>query len=162
MLFLHTAIAKPAEEPFLNWALNNEQSILGGSGSYKGQRVTVRSEVTRYYSACSVLIICSRMRSSYVLMDSEEAGTAACKMNLLTLLLGLWSMEGLFFTPFYLGRNLFGGEKCTVEQMLQEARKPTVAKKGALNPAAPYVLGGIFLLAVIAGIVSAVLTAMKQ
>jgi hypothetical protein len=162
MLFLHTAIAKPAEEPFLNWALNNEQSILGGSGSYKGQRVTVRSEVTRYYSACSVLIVCSRVRSSYVLVDSEEAGTAACKMNLLTLFLGLWSMEGLFFTPFYLGRNLFGGEKCTVEQMLQEAKDPNVAKKGALNRGSPYVIAGICVLAIIAGLVAAVLTAMKN
>jgi hypothetical protein len=155
-MLCYSTLSKAKDEPFLKWLAENEQAIRGGSGSYKGQRVTLASEVTRYYCACSLLVFCGRIRSAYFLKDSDEAGEAKLRSNLLTLFLGLWSIPGLVCAPLYLVRNIRGGEQITVEKVYADLKNPAQAaqRENAYRPLGPNVImGAVVVLGLFTGLV---------
>jgi hypothetical protein len=54
--------------------------------------------------------------------------------SLITLFLGWWGIPfGLICTPFFLIRNLLGGEKTTVGELIERIEDPARYKKGLLN-----------------------------
>lgn len=109
--------AKEARE-FLDWLKVNRAQIEAGWAYYKSQKVKPKSVVTRYQGCISFLAFTSRFRSRYVI--DERGGTEVClAFTTVTFLLGWWGLPwGFLFTPQAIYRNLRGGHKKTVAEIL--------------------------------------------
>lgn len=52
-----------AEEPFLNWVIQNQEAIKNGSAVYEGERVTPSSEGVRFETCISCFIVTMRKKT---------------------------------------------------------------------------------------------------
>ena len=136
---------KPVE--FLSWLAANVENVRNGAGSFQGSRVTGESLAVRYFTCLSFVFFTTRSTSPYLLQGTDTARSTAIRTSLLTFFLGWWGIPfGIIFTPIYLVRNIMGGEKCTVNDLISLLEKPEgFAKANAGFRYAPLVvIGGIF------------------
>ncbi|HEY9759115.1 MAG TPA: energy transducer TonB [Oculatellaceae cyanobacterium] len=123
-------MTQTADIDFGTWVAQNIQNIRNGAGSYQGNRVTGDSTVVRYFSCMSCVVFSVRQTSKYLLQGTDEDRNTNARLTLLTLFLGWWGFPfGLIFTPTYLVKNLTGGEKCTVNDLIFLIENPEEAKK---------------------------------
>lgn len=109
--------AKEARE-FLDWLKANRSSIEQGWAYYKNRKVTPRSLVTRYQGCVSFILFTTRFRSRYVI-DGRGGAEVNLAFTTLSFLLGWWGLPwGLLFTPQAIYRNLRGGHKKYVSEIL--------------------------------------------
>jgi TonB family protein len=91
--------------------------------------VTGETIVVRYFTCTSFVLFSMRQASKYFLQDSDEDRNTAVCSTLLTLLFGWWGFpHGIIFTPIYLVKNLTGGEKSTVNELIELIQNPAAAK----------------------------------
>lgn len=146
-MFFFSRYEKAPDEPLLRWLVENEQLIQQGAGSYKGQRVTAESKVTRYGTVISCIFMTVRMHTPFLLAESEGVGLAALRASVVTALFGWWAPFGMGYTPVTLVQNLSGGEKTTVAQVLYDLHHPEEAarKANAPKPTMLYAMLAIFV-----------------
>lgn len=120
---------------------------------FQGQRVTLESEVVRYFMCWSVIVMTSWKTTDYFLKGTEGQTRALIASTAVTLLAGWWGIPfGIVLTPFYLIRNVIGGEKSTVAKLIGIMENPTefLKKKDdeQFAPAKVFlaIVGGIVLL----------------
>jgi hypothetical protein len=113
-------IAGQAKErrAFLEWLKSKQPEIEKGWAFYNGQKVTLKTEVTQYQACVSLIIMTSRFRSRYVIAGSD--GSSLCLIfTVVSLLFGWWGFPwGFVFTPQAIYRNLRGGYRQTVAELL--------------------------------------------
>lgn len=103
---------------FLDWLKANKSQIEQGWAYYKGQKVRPKSEVTRYQGCISLLIVTTRFRSRYVI-DGRDAASVCLALTATSFLFGWWGFPfGFIFTPQAIYRNLRGGYKKTIAEIL--------------------------------------------
>jgi hypothetical protein len=113
-------VAKQAREAreFLDWLKLNRAQIEQGWAYYKSQKVKPKSLVSRYQGCASFGIFTTRFRSRYVI-DGRGAAEVNLAFSALSFLLGWWGLPwGFIFTPQALYRNLRGGHKKFVSDIL--------------------------------------------
>lgn len=113
----------PAQSEFLNWFAQNIDEIKNGGAIFQGQRVTRESVIARYFACASFLFATTRQISSVMLENSDEARKAKLRSTLVTLFVGWWGLMGIVITPIYLYKNLMGGERFTVADLLEKNSK---------------------------------------
>lgn len=132
------------EITFSEWLAANVDEIKSGGAIYKGMMVTMNSEVVRYYVVWSFIFITSWRTSEYFLRGTPEQKISLLVSILITLLVGWWGIPfGLVMTPFYLIKNLLGGEKSTVADLIKIVEDPEAVKKA--NDANDYAMGKAFI-----------------
>lgn len=103
---------------FLTWIKSKQEDLKKGWAFYRGQKITLDTEVTQYQGCISFVIMTSRFRSRYMVVGQGNAGTWLL-FSSLTLFLGWWGLPwGFIFTPQALYRNLRGGHRQTVGTLL--------------------------------------------
>ena len=121
---------------FLNWIKSAQEDLKKGWAYYSGQKITLRTEVTQYQGCISFFIMTSRFRSRY-LVGGNHVGEWLI-FTLPTFLFGWWGFPwGFIFTPQALYRNLRGGYRLTVAELLanvdQEIEKLTNPRTARLS-----------------------------
>lgn len=100
---------------FFEWLAANAEAIVQRGGAQYGDRRVTGDTRTRELTLCvSFLIAGFRLPSRPIIEGAERLGGRAAVYTLGTLLLGWWSIHGLFWTPVALFSNLRGGRQVTV------------------------------------------------
>lgn len=116
MYFIGKQAAEARE--FLEWLKLNRLQIEQGWAYYKGQKVKPKSEITRYQGCVSFFIFTTRFRSRYVI-DGRGGSEVCLAFTAATLFLGWWGLPfGMIFTPQAIYRNLKGGYKKSISEVL--------------------------------------------
>jgi hypothetical protein len=117
-IFLHQRREQRTEAAFNAWLAANAAAIQAGGASYNDQWITA-STPTRQLTLCvSFLVVGFRLPSRPLIAGVDPMGGRVAAYTLGTLLLGWWSLHGLFWTPGALLTNLRGGRESTVGQLL--------------------------------------------
>jgi carbon starvation protein CstA len=118
-IFAHKMRERREEKEFLTWLQANAQAILAGGGASYRDRTITASTPTRQLTLCvSFLVIGFRLPSRVLIAGVDPMGGRVAAYTLGTLLLGWWSLHGLFWTPGALITNLRGGREGTVGTLL--------------------------------------------
>ena len=118
--FIAYLIGKEGAEAreFLEWLKANKAQIEQGWAYYKGQKVRLKSEVTRYQGCVSLVVLTTRFRSRYVI-DGRDGARLCLAFTAASFLFGWWGFPfGFIFTPQAIYRNLRGGYKKQVSEIL--------------------------------------------
>jgi len=103
---------------FLEWLKLNRAQIEQGWAYYKGQKVKPKSLVTRYQGCVSLFVVTTRFRSRYVI-DGRGGSEVCLAFTAASFFLGWWGIPwGLIFTPQAIYRNLRGGYKKSISEIL--------------------------------------------
>ena len=118
-IFAHRLNERREERAFLTWLQANAQAIrAGGGATYKDRNITA-STPTRQLTLCvSFLVVGFRLPSRVLIDGVDPMGSRVAAYTLGTLLLGWWSLHGLFWTPGALFNNLRGGREGTIGALL--------------------------------------------
>jgi hypothetical protein len=108
---------------FTNWLAQNIDNIQNGTAVFQGQRVTRDSSLVRYFACASFIFATTRQISALMLEGSAEAVRTRLRSTLVTLFVGWWGLVGIVITPVYLFKNLTGGERMTVGEVLDNSEK---------------------------------------
>ena len=104
---------------FLLWLQANRPSIEKGWSYYEGRKVTLNSIVSQYQACVSLLILTMRFRSPRVVVGSPPQQNTAITYTLIASLFGWWGFPwGFIYTPQAIYRNLHGGYRQTVSELL--------------------------------------------
>ncbi len=118
-IFAHQWREQREEKEFAAWLAANAQAILSGGGAIYRDRTITASTPTRQLTLCvSFLVIGFRLPSRALIDGVDPMGARVAVYSLGTLLLGWWSIHGLFWTPGALFHNLRGGREGTIGALL--------------------------------------------
>jgi hypothetical protein len=105
---------------FLNWIKSKQEDLKKGWAFYRGQKITLTTEVTQYLGCISLGIVTIRFRSRYLFVGQGNTGIW-CLFTGITLWMGWWGIPwGFIFTPQALYRNCRSGYRQTVGQLLAQ------------------------------------------
>ena len=103
---------------FLEWLKVKRPEIEKGWAFYKGQKITTQTMTTQYQACISLIIRTLRFRSRFLISGRDNFVTCFA-YTLVTFLLGWWGIPfGVIFTPQAIYRNLRGGYKRTIGELL--------------------------------------------
>ncbi len=109
---------KEQEIEFLKWIKSKQDDLQKGWAFYRGQKIMLNTEVTQYLGCVSFFVMTSRLRSRFLFVGQGNAGTWLT-FTAITFIFGWWGFPwGLIFTPQALYRNLRGGRRQPVSQLL--------------------------------------------
>ena len=120
LMFFARWVAREKEQAvaFLNWIKAHGEDLKKGWAFYNGQKITLKTEVTQYQGCISFVVMTSRFRSRYMVVGPGNLGTWLI-FSAMTFLFGWWGFPwGFIFTPGALYRNLRGGHRQPVSQLL--------------------------------------------
>jgi len=104
---------------FLQWVQANRQMIQQGWSYYESKKITPRTVVTQYQACISFLVATTRFRSPRLVVGSDKSQGTAMIYTLTSLLFGWWGFPwGFIYTPQAIYRNLCGGYRHTIAELL--------------------------------------------
>jgi hypothetical protein len=110
---------------FLLWLQANQQSIEKGWSYYQGRKVTPSSVLAQYQACVSLFIMTMRFRSPRVIVGTPENQSTGTLYTLVSTVAGWWGIPwGFIYTPQAIYRNLQGGYRQTVKELM-----PTLASE---------------------------------
>jgi hypothetical protein len=119
-LFAHQRREARHEKEFLAWLSANAAALRAGTGaSYHDQWITAATPTRQLTLCASFLLVGFRLPSRVLIAGVDPIGSRVAVYSLGTLLLGWWSLHGLFWTPGALFTNLRGGREGTVGALLE-------------------------------------------
>jgi hypothetical protein len=110
--------------PLIAYIVENIEAIREGAGVFNGQRITMDTELVRFHTCYSMLVVFMSRSSPYYLKDSPEASKAASIAIVASSLLGWWSIHGLIYTPITLAKNILRSDKISIRQLIEAAETP--------------------------------------
>lgn len=135
---------------FLLWLQANRQSIEKGWSYYEGRKVTPSSVLAQYQACLSLFILTMRFRSPRVVVGSPKNQSTGVMYTLVSAVAGWWGLPwGFIYTPQAIYRNLHGGYRQTVRELLptldaeiaHAQKKPGFGRSDVLRPTvAPAIL----------------------
>jgi hypothetical protein len=118
-IFAHQWRERREAKEFLAWLQTNAQTIRSGGPAFYRDRPITAATPTRQLTLCvSFLIVGFRLPSRVLIGGVDPMGGRIAVYTLGTLLLGWWSVHGLFWTPGALFNNLRGGREGTIGGLL--------------------------------------------
>jgi hypothetical protein len=118
-IFAHKRGDDRDEKAFLAWLETNAAALrAGGGASYRDQWITAATPTRQLTLCASFLLVGFRLPSRVLVAGVDPMGARVAVYTLGTLLLGWWSLHGLFWTPGALITNLRGGREGTVGTLL--------------------------------------------
>lgn len=140
-----TTTTLPIQTKFVSWLQQHVADVENGSAYYEGQHVTRESRVTRYYCCTSILFFMMNQMSGAVLDGSFEAMETRVRYTLITITLGCLGL-GFFMVPYYLYKNIAGGYRLTVADLIDNTKR-------AQDAAADFEFGPTTLVVGVLGVV---------
>jgi hypothetical protein len=119
-----------ATQEFLGFLVENEEKLNAGSSiEYQGRTLSSSTDVTQFYACVSFLILTTKVPSRFFIRGSHNTAGIGLIYSLVTLVFGWW---GIPFGPIYtiqsLYKNIRGGEKKPISQLLTEIEKIEAAE----------------------------------
>ena len=106
---------------FVNWLRGNVDAVRGGKASYEGFPVTEDTDLTQYCVVWSCLYACVEQPSRVYVVGHDAGLGPASRYSLVSLLLGWWAFpHGPFYTVASVLRNLSGGHRTTVRELIDD------------------------------------------
>src|SRR5258708_12491692 len=111
LFFFGRWVVKEKEQTveFLNWIKSKQEDLNKGWAFYRGQKITLNTEVTQYQGCISFLLMTSRFRSRYLIAGHGNTGDWLIFTGLTFFFLSCGFPSGLLFPPQALYRNLRAG-----------------------------------------------------
>jgi len=104
---------------FLLWLQTNQQSIEKGWSYYQDRKVTPNTVLAQYQACVSLFILTLRFRSPRRIVGSPENQSTGIVYTLISAVAGWWGIPwGFVYTPQAIYRNLKGGYRQTVRELL--------------------------------------------
>ncbi len=142
---------KAGDQNFTLWLASNIGNVRAGLASFEGERVTMQSEVARYYTCFSIVFFTMKTTTPYFLVGTDAQQRSAVTATAITSLLGWWGIPfGLIFTPYCLFVNLKGGDRRTVESLIADLENPAKATNSDKSSYLPLKIIGIAFAVILA------------
>jgi hypothetical protein len=104
---------------FLLWLQANQQSIEKGWSYCQGRKVVPGTVLTQYQACVSLLIMTMRFRSPRVIVGAPQNQSTRIIYTLASAVAGSWGIPwGFIYTPQAIYRNLCGGYRQTVRELM--------------------------------------------
>jgi hypothetical protein len=104
---------------FLLWLQTNQPSIEKGWSYYENYKVTPNTVLAQYQACVSLLLLTLRFRSPRRIVGSPENQSTRIVYTLISAVAGWWGIPwGFVYTPQAIYRNLKGGYRQTVKELL--------------------------------------------
>jgi hypothetical protein len=113
-VFFNQRREQRGEAEFREWLRANATALSQGGACYRGRWVTSGTRTRQLTLCVSMLIVGFRLPSRPFIEGADRIGGRTFVYTGVTLLLGWWSIHGLFWTPGALLGNLRGGRESTV------------------------------------------------
>jgi hypothetical protein len=124
------------EDQFLAWLGANHRAVQEGTAIFRDVRITPRTELVRFTTVISVGVLTYKTPSRFYLPGVESTGWVSAAYTAATFLLGWWGIPwGLIYTPAAIFRNLSGGERVTVSELLANVELGDREKADAMQSA---------------------------
>jgi Fe-S cluster assembly iron-binding protein IscA len=108
---------------FLNWLVENRDSIKAGKALHNGMLIVEQTEVTQFQLAISALVISLKTLSRFYGVGEEEAVLPPLAFTASSLIVGWWGApHGPIYTIQAVSSNLRGGERRRVGDLIDELR----------------------------------------
>jgi predicted PurR-regulated permease PerM len=121
------AMAREEKETqeFLAFLVENEERLKAGTSvEYGGRAISSGTEVTQFYACVSFLILTTKIPSRFFIRGSHNTAGIGLIYSLVTLVFGWWGVPwGPIYTIQSLYKNMRGGEKRPISQLLTEIEK---------------------------------------
>jgi hypothetical protein len=107
------------EDQFFAWLGTHRSLVEEGTAMFRGVRVTPATELVRFTTVISIGVATFRTPSRFYVCGVEPTGWVNLAYTTATLVLGWWGIPwGPVYTPVAIFRNLSGGERVTVGDVL--------------------------------------------
>src|SRR5215469_8846635 len=108
---------------FTAWLVANAEKIRNNQVVfYRGQRISLDTELVRHHLVFSALILSCRMQTRWIIKGKESRFWNAIAASLYTLFYGWWGIPfGIIWTPVAVLKNLSGATRVRVGELLQPA-----------------------------------------
>ncbi|WBW97923.1 hypothetical protein [Oceanirhabdus sp. W0125-5] len=112
-------------DKFTKWLLENYYEIIEGNAEYNGIKIYSDTELKQYHACFSFITLTTKVSSRYFVKDHHFTPVRNLIYSLATLVFGWWSLpRGPIYTLECLFKNLFGGTKVTVNELLSLRETP--------------------------------------
>ena len=129
-IFIHKEEKKANE--FLMWLVNNAASVRNGTARYDGKPVTPTTEVTQFMACFSFLVLTTKSPSRFFVKGHNNLIAIGLAFTLVSLVFGWWGLPwGPIYTLETLYRNVTGGHKQNIGEMIDKIEKATVEAEKA-------------------------------
>jgi hypothetical protein len=121
LVYFFISYQKKKAEQFKEWLTQNVCSIYSGEAMYNGSKIHLGTKVTQYLFCFSLIVFSVRIPSRYYIKASLSSVLNNIAYTLCTLILGWWGLPwGPIYTLQAVFRNIFGGIKSTVKDLIPE------------------------------------------
>jgi hypothetical protein len=104
---------------FLLWLQANRHSIEKGWAYHESRKITLNTVLAQYQACVSLILLTLRFRSPRLIVGSPENSNKLLLYTLVSALAGWWGLPwGFVYTPQAIYRNLKGGYRQTVKELL--------------------------------------------
>lgn len=126
-------------EKFLGFLVENREALQSGATpAYGDIPISLNTEVTQFYSCLSFVILTTKIPSRFYLRGHHKTGGIGTIYSVISLIAGWWGFPwGPIYTIQSLYKNMRGGDKSTVAQLLAKIKTVEPADKPADNSTAP-------------------------
>ena len=116
---------------FLSGLVENIREVEMGTATYEDTTISLETETTQFQACISALIVTTRNPSRYLIVGHHRIFVTGLVYSLVTLILGWWGIPwGPVYTIQTLWRNLRGGHRRTVGELVEEIRTAAAAEEG--------------------------------
>lgn len=131
MVAIYFFLQNARSNRFLNVLVDNIREVEMGVATYEGATISLETEITQFQACISALIISTRNPSRYLIVGHNHIFVIGFVYSLMSLILGWWGIPwGPIYTIQTLWRNLRGGYRSTVGEILEELRTASAAEEG--------------------------------
>ncbi len=108
-----------ARDKFLEWLFENEKEVLNTGASYKGDMITIDTQLIQYCIVYSAVILTKKDFSNYCVKGSNRSIRVGILSTLFNSIAGWWGIPwGFIYTPQSLYINLAKTMSCSVADVL--------------------------------------------
>lgn len=111
---------KRSKDEFITWLRRNAAQLLENKTlQYSNVDISLETVLVQYYFCFSFAFFSNRYLSRFWVIDYHLTPLISLFYNIITIIFGWWSLPaGPFKTIYTLYKNVVGGEKTTVEQLI--------------------------------------------
>lgn len=105
-------------DPFLIWLSEHAGEVMAGTALYEGTPVRPDDELVQFHACTSIVLLSFKYASPFLVPSHQPIARAGLVYSLVTLATGWWGLHGIFWSFQALYKNLRGGTRIRVGDLI--------------------------------------------
>lgn len=114
---------KRLRHDFYDWLFENAPAVRAGGAMYKGNLITLQTEITQYQAILSFLLVTIKAPSRIYIVGHDSSSAIASLYTLISLVFGWWGIPwGPIHTIRVVLKNMRGGYRQRIGEIFEQIR----------------------------------------